>query len=182
MEKRFYLKPCCTLPLGSRRASWALSISPNITTKWETVENILLSFTFVEPHWLQIIAISQPWVRIFPIANWNCTEINSYSPAYRTLSSRNDVWKGKTTVWHLKEWGKMTSFLLRSINFNYQLSSLSAQNPAMPVWQTLAEHNRTWFSVTRSRQDCAKQYFKTTLHTGYLALWWIVWVTKNDFL
>lgn len=25
------------------------------------------------------------------------------------------------------------------IHFNYQLSSLSAQNPAIPVWQTLAE-------------------------------------------
>lgn len=64
------------LPLGSGPSSWAPSISPTVTTKWKLVEDIILSFTFVELHWLQIIGISQPWARMFPTANCNCMEVN----------------------------------------------------------------------------------------------------------
>lgn len=75
-EKIFYLRWGCSLPLGCRPSSWTLSISPTVTTKWKPVKNVTPSFTFAEPHWLQITGISQPWVRMFPIVNWNWMEVN----------------------------------------------------------------------------------------------------------
>lgn len=75
-EKTFYLRWGCMLPLGFRPSSCTLSISPTVTTKLKPVKNVIPSFIFAEPHGLEITGNSQPWVRMFPIVNWNWMEVN----------------------------------------------------------------------------------------------------------
>lgn len=126
----------------------------------------------------------QPWVTVFPPVNCNCMEVNRvtvWTTEPLLLGMMCEKERLLDNSKHREKFQGTLFLLIKGTNFNYQLGSHSTQKPAMPVWQTLPEHNCAWFSATWRQHAWATRYFKTRWRTGYTALWWVVWVTAMGF-